>query len=587
MMNKETATADTPVLVAPELIPIDYIQPSPANPRKSKEADIASLRESIRAQGLLHPIIVRKDPKDCEKFEIVMGERRWRACQGLWSTIPAVVRELSDEAAHEITVVENMQREDLLPMEEAAGIQTLLDSGKDIKEIADRLGKPVSWVARRSKLQNLSAKWRKALQKGEDGAETLSATHLEIIARFEQNIQDELFEELEYELRGLTIKELRENCGQFMLNMSAAPWPLDNPVLSNTYACAQCSKRSSQQPNLFDDIETKKGKKADHCLDHDCWTKKYKVFIEKKAAKLKEENPELVFVDQGGNMLGHEHELKKAAIDHWSITGAKKTDKGARQALIIDGSGAGTTVYVKSTHQDPDGEPASIRGTGGKKTMAEKKKGLEKRRTIRLDGLVLDELTKLFKDPHRLKAAITFEFMANLVTRFGAEELRKKIDDGGYCYRENNPFGKVKLEGKDPAALLQCVLPKIRDALLGDIRYQGPYHTNDPDRAKSLKCCEWFGFNDKELIAAVEKEIPVPKAWVEQEKKPVAKEQKAERKCRICGCTEDNCKQCIVKTGKPCTWIEKDLCSACALEKKSAKRKEGRGLAALIDKKKK
>ena len=137
-------------------IPIDLVQRNPGQPRKHfDEAELNELASSIRAHGVLQPILVRPIPGN--KFEIVAGERRWRAAQraGLHS-IPAVVRDLNEVEVLEIAIVENVQRMDLNAIEEAQGFQALIDRfGRTQEEIAEAVGKSRPHIANMLRLLKL------------------------------------------------------------------------------------------------------------------------------------------------------------------------------------------------------------------------------------------------------------------------------------------------------------------------------------------------------------------------------------------------------------------------------------------------
>ncbi|MGP4073122.1 ParB/RepB/Spo0J family partition protein [Piscibacillus sp. B03] len=141
-------------------IEIKDIRPNPYQPRKNFEADaIEELKDSILQYGVLQPIIVRKAIKG---YEIVVGERRFRASkEGGLKTIPAVVRELTDEQMMELALLENLQREDLSPMEEAEAYERLIHELK-IKqdELAKRLGKSRPHIANMMRLLSLPEKVR-------------------------------------------------------------------------------------------------------------------------------------------------------------------------------------------------------------------------------------------------------------------------------------------------------------------------------------------------------------------------------------------------------------------------------------------
>ncbi|MEZ5959600.1 MAG: ParB/RepB/Spo0J family partition protein [Hyphomonadaceae bacterium] len=140
----------------PRSVPIELVQRNPQQPRKHfDEAELSDLASSIKTHGILQPILVR--PIADGKYEIVAGERRWRAAQraGLHS-IPAVVRELNEVEVLEIAIIENVQRMDLNPIEEAQGFQALIDRfGRTQQEIADAVGKSRPHIANMLRLLQL------------------------------------------------------------------------------------------------------------------------------------------------------------------------------------------------------------------------------------------------------------------------------------------------------------------------------------------------------------------------------------------------------------------------------------------------
>lgn len=155
-------------------VPIEFLSGSPNNPRKSfKPEDLEDLSNSIREKGLLQPLVVRSG-KTPNSYEIVAGERRWRAAQiaGLHE-LPVLIRELDDGEMLEIALIENIQRSDLNPIEEATGYSQLIEQfGYTQQKLAESIGKSRSHIANMMRLLNLPESVR---DKVEEGA--LSAGH--------------------------------------------------------------------------------------------------------------------------------------------------------------------------------------------------------------------------------------------------------------------------------------------------------------------------------------------------------------------------------------------------------------------------
>src|SRR5712691_2303852 len=143
-------------------VPIEFLKPNPRNPRRNfSDAELDELTASIKERGIIQPIVVRPArgaPDAPDAFEIIAGERRWRAAQraGLHD-VPIVSLDVSDGEALELAIIENVQRTDLNPLEEAAGYQSLDDEfGHSHEEIAKIVGKSRSHVANTVRLLKLS-----------------------------------------------------------------------------------------------------------------------------------------------------------------------------------------------------------------------------------------------------------------------------------------------------------------------------------------------------------------------------------------------------------------------------------------------
>ena len=139
-------------------VPIEFLKPNPRNPRRSfVEAELDELAASMRERGIIQPIVVRPVQGAADAYEIIAGERRWRAAQraGL-HVVPIVPLDVSDDEALQLAIIENVQRADLNPLEEAAGYQSLANEfGHSQDEIAKVVGKSRSHVANTLRLLKL------------------------------------------------------------------------------------------------------------------------------------------------------------------------------------------------------------------------------------------------------------------------------------------------------------------------------------------------------------------------------------------------------------------------------------------------
>ena len=156
-------------------VPIEFVRANPLNPRKVfGDEDLTELTDSIREKGIIQPLVVRPKPGIPDVFEIIAGERRWRAAQraGLHE-LPVVVLDVGDKEALELAIIENVQRTDLNPLEEAAGYEQLMEQfGYAQAELAKVVGKSRSHVANMMRLSKLPPSVKSLVSSG-----ALSAGH--------------------------------------------------------------------------------------------------------------------------------------------------------------------------------------------------------------------------------------------------------------------------------------------------------------------------------------------------------------------------------------------------------------------------
>ncbi|MEH6580615.1 MAG: ParB/RepB/Spo0J family partition protein [Halioglobus sp.] len=166
--SSENVESDASVVKNMRELPVDLIQRGKYQPRRDMDPEsLQELADSIRAQGVMQPIVVR--PISDKKYEIIAGERRWRATQlaGL-DAIPVVIKDVSDEAAIAMALIENIQREDLNPIEEAASLQRLQQEFElTQQEVATAVGKSRSTVANLLRLMSLQEDVRLLLEHGD------------------------------------------------------------------------------------------------------------------------------------------------------------------------------------------------------------------------------------------------------------------------------------------------------------------------------------------------------------------------------------------------------------------------------------
>ncbi len=139
-------------------VPIDRIEANPDQPRRSfDDAALADLAASIREKGVVQPLVVRPHPDRADNFQIVAGERRWRAAQiAQQHELPVIVREFDDREVIEVAIIENVQRSNLNPIEEAAGYRQLVDRfGHTQERLSEALGKSRSHIANLLRLLHL------------------------------------------------------------------------------------------------------------------------------------------------------------------------------------------------------------------------------------------------------------------------------------------------------------------------------------------------------------------------------------------------------------------------------------------------
>ena len=291
-------------------IAIERLFPSPTQPRKRfDEAKLKDLAESIKMQGVLQPILVRKavpptakpvtswpfpSPKiekpaqpadEIQRFEIVAGERRFRAAKlaGL-TDMPCFVRNLTDQQVLHAQVIENLQRDDLHPIEEAEGYERLMkeqdETGKPYtaESIGVEVGKSKAYVYGRLKLLALVPEARQAFYDDELDASTALLIARIPVAKLQTQAVKDITAKAVYGTSShregdtlMSYRTARDHIQrEYMTDLAQAPFQIKDAKLSEKAgACTDCTKRTGNQPELFDDVKSK-----DVCTDTVCFAMK-------------------------------------------------------------------------------------------------------------------------------------------------------------------------------------------------------------------------------------------------------------------------------------------------------------------------
>ncbi|POR52798.1 ParB/RepB/Spo0J family partition protein [Paraburkholderia eburnea] len=254
-----------------EFLPIDSIRKSPTNPRKRfPESEHLELVASVREHGILQPVLVRPWPDESGLFELVAGERRLRAAvDALLADVPVLVRSLSDDEVLQIQIVENLQRRDLHPLEEADGYKALADRGHPLDQIASEVTQTRSYVAARLKLCALTDRVRKLFFDGQ-----LTAATALIVARMPADLQDAAAKEIstpDWQGDVMSARAASAHVQRtYMLRLDQADFKTsDAELVPGVGACGPCPKRTGNQEDLFGDVKSK-----DLCTDPACFALK-------------------------------------------------------------------------------------------------------------------------------------------------------------------------------------------------------------------------------------------------------------------------------------------------------------------------
>lgn len=270
-------------------IPLADIAPSELNPRKTfNQEELEELAQNIKENGLVQPITLRKAPKGAAaKFEIVCGERRFRASQLIGATdIQAIVKDLDDKQAFACMIIENLQRKDIDPMEEAAAFNKLhKDNTMTVGQMAKLLGKSTSFVLGRIQLHNTIPEFVQLMRDG-----ILVLTHLLDICKLTEDQQKILFESCfteacraRWTYKFPNMPQLHEMIDEHVMNyLEKANFSLTDDTFACGQACESCPLNTKNNPESFNDANRPR------CMKRECFVKKCQEAVFRKAKELKD-----------------------------------------------------------------------------------------------------------------------------------------------------------------------------------------------------------------------------------------------------------------------------------------------------------
>jgi|GEM_PF-4608600 len=398
-----------------ELLKLASLSLSPFNPRKFiDERKQKELEESIRQVSIVEPIIVREVHKDGQNesvgYQIVCGERRYLAAKKIGlPLVPCIIRVYTDDEAMEVQIVENLQRSDIHPMNEAEGYSFMVKKLKqDIRTIASKVGKSPQYVANRLKLMELIEPAKKALWDG-----TLDIGKALVICRVPAEFQKELLESATDEYNSSTVEELEGDIeDNIMVQLSTAPWELEDPELvKKAGPCSLCPKRTGFNQDLFGNV----GKK-DKCLDTGCFAIKMKAYMEAEQKRLAQHGLPVRTLSENEYSSGD-----KGALLSKDYKRSSKKEADA-YGILVDGKNIGESFPVKLIGKKPEKKAA----------VSAKNKALqEKQKKESLEGEAREAAEKeaftLFLKKIKL---LTFADLKNIAVRFAqSNEVDREIED--------------------------------------------------------------------------------------------------------------------------------------------------------------
>jgi ParB/RepB/Spo0J family partition protein len=568
---------------APELAHYDtkLIDESPTNPRKTFH-EIDELAESLKSHGQLEPCLVRPKGK---RLELVFGARRYRAAKLAQLTLWCAKRELTDAQVLEIQIIENSQRNDVHPLEEAEGYEALQKThGYSVEVIAAKVHKPVAHVIKRLRLCTLIPEARKAYHDGKLTLATafllariplpeLQKRALEAMCDQDERYVDEDGPMTEHEARRLIEQD-------FMLRLQGAPFDREDAnLVPNAGPCTTCPKRTGNQAELFADV-----KATDTCTDVKCFGLKKEAGAKVKLAVLEEKGVTILPQSEAKKLFPHGHSSLAYNSAFVNLDDKNYQDAKSRTyRQILKGSDVKLSA-IKA----PDGTVVELAPRAAAERLL---KAANKNRT----GVATSNNSRAAEvAKQRQRRAVAAALIKKVVEVAATKGLPPNVwRTLARCMAESNGHdttqeigkrrelvpAKRQYGGPDHTSGVKKLVERMTESeaivfVVESIATAGAFYVYRENLAFGLKeMCALYKVDVSKVTAAVKAEIKAKKKKPKgtSAKKSPARDAKATKKagkavgvdvgtCRVCGCTDDDA------CPDGCEWVEPDLCSACADE---------------------
>jgi ParB/RepB/Spo0J family partition protein len=434
------------------------------------ETALAELAESVRAHGILQPIVLRPHGTESGKYELVAGGRRYRAAQlAELVEVPATVRNLTDREFLEVQLLENLQRVDVRPADEAQAFSKLLASHLSPEEIAQRVGKPVKFVLQRAKLVALIPFWFELLE-----SEKLALVAAHELARLPAHSQLAVKHEVEkhpsYYEKGYSKTDIRNIINDKVLRkLDKAPWDKADALLVRSAGpCTLCPKRSAAQGVLF---EMKDG--VDLCLDASCFNGKRAAFVSRRLAELTAELGKAPLQASSNYSLdGTQKDAGIIASRDWYQSHEGAT--GAVQVLMVDGADAGQIKHVRLTGLAAMKEGNATATAAQKAEDAariRKERTKKMHRTLLAEALTIDLPLHLNNDGPAAHATLAHFLLEELSGRAGQKLEYMKTYWGWEPTEEESETGWNHRDEQGRTPWARYILKKVSELTLSQKQY--------------------------------------------------------------------------------------------------------------------